>query len=127
MLEIIHQNPVLSFFVGLVPLVAGIWKVMDVLFVKPRDFRIAVLEKNVEEIRKQLQRNEAEGISTQPVLLNKVVDKEVSQKDLSDESEKVEKIIESTSLLNDMDLLYETWKDKNLTDLQRDQFPDEST
>lgn len=35
---------------------------------------------------------------------------------------KFEKIVESTSLLNDMDLFYESWKDKELTELQRDQF-----
>ena len=31
---------------------------MEVLFVKPRDFRISVIEINVEEIRKKLQKTE---------------------------------------------------------------------
>lgn len=126
MLEIIQQNPVISFFAGLIPLVAAVWKVMDVLFVKPRDFRIAVLENNVEEIRKQLQRNEPEGISANPPPSQSVLDLQkewpVSGKAIEEKAEKFEKIVESTSLLNDMDLFYESWKDKELTELQRDQF-----
>lgn len=120
MIEIIQQNPVISFFIALVPIITGIWKVMDMLFVKPRDFRISVLEKNVEEIRKELQKNEI----NQPDI-NQVRDKvstQTAHNVLEEEPDKIEKIIEATSLLNDMDLFYESWKDKKLTDLQRDQF-----
>ena len=49
MTDLILQNPFISFFLLLVSVVGTTWKVFDVLFVKPRDFRIAVLEKNVEE------------------------------------------------------------------------------
>lgn len=56
MFDLIQQNPLTSFIVFLVPVIGAIWKVLDVLFVKPRDFRIAVLEKNVEEMRKEYQR-----------------------------------------------------------------------
>ncbi|MBN7798772.1 hypothetical protein [Parahaliea mediterranea] len=124
MLEIIQQNPVISFFAGLIPLVAGIWKVMDVLFVKPRDFRIAVLENNVEEIRKQLQRSEPERVNANPTHSVSPLpqDQPISGETLEDRADKFEKIVESTSLLNDMDLFYESWKDKDLTELQRDQF-----
>lgn len=124
MLELIQQNPVLSFLVGLVPLVAGIWKVMDVLFVKPRDFRISVLENNVEEIRKQLQKNESERITDNlSVSTSTLTEARTPSRDASKEkADKFEKIVESTYLLNDMDLLYESWKDEELTELQRDQF-----
>ncbi|MDO6746083.1 hypothetical protein [Gilvimarinus sp. 1_MG-2023] len=123
MLEIIQQNPVLSFLVGLIPLVAGIWKVMDVLFVKPRDFRISVLENNVEEIRKELQKNESERVSVNPAsTLTLPRDRAMSGGTSEDKADKFEKIVEATSLLNDMDLFYESWKDKELTELQRDQF-----
>lgn len=122
MLEIIQQNPVISFFAGLIPLVAGIWKVMDVLFVKPRDFRISVLENNVEEIRKQLQKNEPERVAANPSPSAPPQDRTISAEALEEKADKFEKIVESTSLLNDMDLFYESWKDKELTELQRDQF-----
>lgn len=124
MLEIIQQNPVVSFFVGMIPLVAGIWKVMDVLFVKPRDFRISVLENNVEEIRKQLQKNESERVSANPSpsVSAPQQDRTISGEAIEEKADKFEKIVESTSLLNDMDLFYESWKDNKLTDLQRDQF-----
>lgn len=124
MLEIIQQNPVISFFAGLIPLVAGIWKVMDVLFVKPRDFRISVLENNVEEIRKQLQKNEPERVTSNPSpsVSSPPQDRTISGEALDEKADKFEKIVESTSLLNDMDLFYESWKDKELTELQRDQF-----
>ncbi len=121
MLDIIQQNPVVSFFVGLIPLVVGIWKLMDVLFVKPRDFRISVLEKNVEEIRKELQRNEPNRVTDHQGLAEPAKVSMGESIDL-EKDDKVEKIIESTSLLNDMDLFYDSWKDEKLTDLQRDQF-----
>lgn len=124
MLEIIQQNPVISFFAGLIPLIAGIWKIMDVLFVKPRDFRISVLENNVEEIRKQLQKNEPERVSasTVPSVSAPQKDRTISDEALEAKADKFEKFVESTSLLNDMDLFYESWKYKDLTELQRDQF-----
>ena len=128
MFDIIQQNPIISFFIALVPVVAGLWKVMNILFVKPRDFRIAVLEKNVEEIRKELQKQDSHPTQTNsnsdfkgkeaPLI-------EVSEQSIvieNEEPEKFERIMESTSLLNNMDLFYESWKDKNLTELQRDQF-----
>ena len=126
MIEIIQQNPVISFFIALVPLVAGLWKLMDILFVKPRDFRISVLEKNVEEIRKELQKQENHPVNSNPnfdgpeTSLAPVPKQSTTLQ--SEAPEKLEKMMESTTLLNDMDLLYESWKDKKLTDLQRDQF-----
>jgi hypothetical protein len=44
MIELIQQNPVVSFFLMLIPIVGATWKVLDVLFVKPTDFRILVLK-----------------------------------------------------------------------------------
>lgn len=126
MIEIIQQNPVISFFIALVPLVAGLWKVMDILFVKPRDFRISVLEKNVEEIRKELQKQESHPAYSNPNFDGPETSLAPAPKQnstlQSEAAEKLEKMMESTTLLNDMDLFYESWKDKKLTELQRDQF-----
>jgi len=120
MLDLIQQNPIVSFLLFLIPIIGGTWKVFDILFVKPRDFRIAVLEKNVEEIRKELQRYPRdEDVSTSKTatigtLLSDV--NEVCQ------NKTIGTLVQDTTLLNSMTAFYESWKDKSLTDLQRDQF-----
>lgn len=37
-------------------------------------------------------------------------------------AERIEELIEGTTLLNDVSAFYEAWKSKSLTELQRDQF-----
>lgn len=117
MLELIQQNPVISFFLMLVSVVAGTWKVLDILFVKPRDFRISVLEKNVDEIRKELQKKE---VTVMPDA--SAVKPSSSESSQADAIESIEGLVQSSTLLNDIDLFYESWKDKALTELQRDHF-----
>lgn len=120
MTDLILQNPFISFFLLLVSVVGGTWKVLDVLFVMPRDFRIAVLEKNVEEIRKELQRApQSEATSapnTAPTTAVTASAKEVPS------IAQAPRLLETTTLLNNMSAFFESWKDKALTDLQRDQF-----
>lgn len=120
MTDLILQNPLVSFFLLLVPIIGGTWKVFDVLFVKPRDFRIAVLEKNVEEIRKELQRTPQRGATsasnTAPTPAVSAPTKEVPNIVTN------QRLHEATTLLNNMNAFFESWKDKALTDLQRDQF-----
>ena len=118
--ELILQNPLVSFLLFLIPIIGGTWKILDVLFVKPRDFRIAVLEKNVEEIRKELQRSSKSEIpsTANTVSVNTVsLDAKEAPSTASDQS-----LVESTTLLNNMSAFFESWKNKALTDLQRDQF-----
>jgi len=117
MVEAIQQNPIISLLIILVPVIAAVWKIMDVLYVKPRDFRISVLENNIEEIRKKIQQTEITEINA--VVPDNV---EPHATAVTDTLEKLEKIVESTSLLNDIDLFYDSWKDEKFTDLQRDQF-----
>jgi len=117
--DLILQNPFVSFLLFLIPIIGGTWKVLDVLFVKPRDFRIAVLEKSVEEIRKELQR--ASRIDTPPT--TNTVASTVAQ-DVKEVTriESSQTPLGSTTLLNNMDAFVESWEDKALTELQRDQF-----
>lgn len=120
MLELIQQNPLTSFVLFLIPVIGGIWKVLDLLFVKPRDFRIAVLEKNVEEIRKEFQRaprteSTLSAISSSPSA-PPTDEKVKSQKRLFS----VE--TEGASLLNNLIAFYEAWKNTSMTELQRDHF-----
>lgn len=123
MLELIQQNPIISLVVLVVPTIGVAWKVFEVLYVKPRDFRISVLEKNVDELRKEIQRADVlpgqvvSGVSvfpsTAPTKQSPVT---------SVQTEAVKKIVEATSLQNDMSAFCEAWKSKALTELQRDQF-----
>ena len=123
MLELIQQNPLVSLVLLLIPVIGGIWKVFDVLFVKPRDFRIAVLEKNVDELRKEFQRTPTAPPNVFPEATKtpRVVESTPTTTAAA-EAEKIEKLVEGTTLLNDLSAFYEAWKDKSLTDLQRDQF-----
>lgn len=117
--ELILQNPLVSFFLFLIPVVGGTWKVLDVLFVKPRDFRIAVLEKNVEEIRKELQRT---AKSELPPANNATISSATPDTQEIIRVEPSQALLESTTLLNNMEAFIESWEDKALTELQRDQF-----
>lgn len=122
MAELILQNPFITFFLLLVPIIGGTWKVFEVLFVKPRDFRIAVLEKNVEEIRKELQRTPQSNTST-PSTPN-AVPRQAAAANANEVSSAApnSQLVETSTLLNNMNSFFESWKDKALTDLQRDQF-----
>ncbi len=120
MADLILQNPLVSFLLLLVPIIGATWKVFDVLFVKPRDFRIAVLEKNVEEIRKELQRAPKSEVTSVP---NTVPAPAVSAN--AEETPNIApapRLQETTTLLNNMNAFFASWKDKALTELQRDQF-----
>ena len=120
MLELIQQNPIASLIILLIPIVGGTWKVFEVLFVKPRDFRIAVLEKSVDELRKEFQRS-----STTPNVLlptNGAVIGATIPTSETTQTEKIEALMQGTTLLNDLPAFYESWREKSLTELQRDQF-----
>ena len=116
MLELIQQNPLTSLILFLIPIIGATWKVLDVLFVKPRDFRISMLEKNVEEMRKEFQRSSriesAVPIDTgSPQTASAEPRRELIAVDVG-----------GTTLLNDLDQFYAAWKNPSLTELQRDHF-----
>ena len=124
MLELIQQNPLVSLILILVPVVGVSWKVFDALFVKPRDFRIVVLEKNVDELRKEFQRSStapSKGLPEVTETPRALVNPPAAPPEAA-QAEKIEKLILGTTLLNDLSAFYESWKDKSLTELQRDQF-----
>jgi hypothetical protein len=124
MLELIQQNPLVSLILILVPVIAGTWKVFDVLFVKPRDFRIAILEKNVDELRKEFQRLPTAPSNVLPEATEtpRAVASVPTAASEAAQAEKIEKLVEGTTLLNDLSAFYASWRDKSLTELQRDQF-----
>ena len=77
-------------------------------------------KKNVEEIRKELQRTSK---SDTPSTANAVSVNAISLD--TKESPSIESgqgLLESSTLLNNLSAFFESWKNKALTDLQRDQF-----
>lgn len=120
MLDLIQQNPLTSSVIFLVTLIGGIWKVLEVLYVKPRDFRIAVLKKNVEEMRKEFQQTSRTGAamsgSVAPAAAQSMTVPVDGPKQLA------AKEISGTTLLNDMSAFCAAWKDPALTELQREHF-----
>jgi hypothetical protein len=121
MLELIQQNPLVSLVLVLVPVIGGSWKVFDLLFVKPRDFRIAVLETNVDELRKEFQRSSSTPALPEVETPRALVNPPATTSE-APQTEKIEKLTQGTTLLNDLTAFYESWKDKSLAELQRDQF-----
>ena len=120
MFDLIQQNPLTSSVITLVTLIGGIWKVLEVLYVKPRDFRIAVLEKNVEEMRKEYQRSSR----TEADVLGKGVPAAAQSETDSVDSPKKLGVneISGTALLTDLSAFYAAWKNPELTELQREHF-----
>ena len=90
------------------------------LYVKPRDFRIAVLEKNVEEMRKEFQRSSRTTVDVSgkgvPAAAQSVTDSVDSPKQLAVNE------ISGTALLTDLSAFYAAWKNPELTELQREHF-----
>ncbi|MFI8741186.1 hypothetical protein [Stutzerimonas zhaodongensis] len=121
MLEIIQQNPLVSLVLVIIPAIAAAWKIFDALYVKPRDFRISVLEKNLDELKKELQR--PEQIQLTPQRTNNEFKSEPKSPILqADSVQKIEALSQSTTLLNDMVSFCKSWKDPALTELQRSHF-----
>lgn len=122
MLELIQQNPLISLILLLIPSIGVAWKVFEVLYVKPRDFRIAVLEKNVDELRKEFQRAPITSTDVAPRASGTSLGSTTSPPTEESPTETIEELIQGTTLLNDMSAFQEAWKNKSLTELQRDQF-----
>ena len=123
MLDLIQQNPLVSLVLILVPAIGVIWKIFDVLFLKPRDFRIAVLEKNVDDLRKEFQRTPTHPVDVAPAAGETPrADESNRPASREAEAEKIERLVEGTTFLNNLSAFFEAWKDESLTDLQRDQF-----
>lgn len=122
MLELIQQNPLISLILLLIPSIGVAWKVFEVLYIQPRDFRIAILEKNVDELRKEFQRAPITSTDVASRAAGIRLGSTTSPPTEESPSETIEKLIQGTTLLNDMSAFQGAWKNKSLTELQRDQF-----
>jgi hypothetical protein len=119
--KLIQDNLLISLIVIIVPIVAVAWKIMETLFIKPREFRINILEKDLEKLRNEFLRIDKqqgekilpEGKHSKTTIMNKENEPHIK---------KVENQIVSSNYLNTLHELYSGWRDKNLTDLQRKRF-----
>lgn len=120
--KLIQDNLLISLIIIIVPIVAVVWKIMETLFIKPREFRINTLEQDLEKLRNEffrIDKQQGEKIVHEENKPSKtpIVDKEDSSHLI-----KVENQIVSSNYLTTLHELYSGWRDKNLTDLQRKRF-----
>lgn len=122
--KLIQDNLLISLIVIIVPSVAVVWKIMETLFIKPREFRIDTLKQDLDRLRNELlriEKQQGEKIEQEESKQSKtkIIDKEDVPQII-----KVENQILSFKHLNTLQELFSAWKDKNITDLQRKRIED---
>ena len=129
--EVITQNPIISLIIILVPTVAVIWKVMEVLYIKPREFRINSLENHLNELRNEIEKIEKKTSlnETQSKAIN-ITENEVSNpitKDIKEEKEKNVKVnFDENKLYQSLESLFNQWKNEDITKLQKTKIEESS-
>lgn len=122
--KLIQDNLLISLIVIIVPIVAVAWKIMETLFIKPREFRINTLEQDLDKLRIEflrIENQQGEKIEQEESKQSKT--KIVDKKD-APQIIKVENQILSSKHINTLQELYSVWRDKNITDLQRKRIED---
>lgn len=122
--KLIQDNLLISLIAIIVPTVAVAWKIMETLFIKPREFRIDTLKQDLDRLRNEflrIEKQQGEKIEQEESKQskNKIIDKEDVPQII-----KVENQILSFKHLNTLQELFSAWKDKNITDLQRKRIED---
>lgn len=122
--KLIQDNLLISLIVIIVPTVAVAWKIMETLFIKPREFRIDTLKQDLDRLRNEflrIEKQQGEKIEQEESKQSKtkIIDKEDVPQII-----KVENQILSFKHLNTLQELFSAWKDKNITDLQRKRIED---
>ena len=112
------QNPIISLIIVMVPTVAVIWKVMEVLYIKPREFRINALENNVNELQNEIKNIEKKSSSIK-IESEPVVSSENDVKMIQNEDTKTKPIVDESTLYQTLENLFTQWEDDDITDLQK--------
>ena len=122
--ELVLQNPIIGLLLILVPSVGIVWKVLHALYVKPRDFRINSMEKDIDMLRNEILRIERKSNAHESSkVANSADDKLIVTEDNS--STNLESInldvrgVSNGLILDDLQALLDLWNDKELTDLQK--------
>lgn len=122
--ELILQNPITSLLLILVPAVGIVWKVLHALYVKPRDFRINSMEKDIDVLRNEVLRVERKSKIHESSNISKssgdilVTAEDNSSSDL--ESVNLDaRSVSGGLILDNLQALLNLWNEKELTDLQK--------
>lgn|GEM_PF-7002201 len=127
-LDQINQNPVITVFLILVPVVVGTWRVFHSLYVQPRDFKISSLKDDVTQLRDELVRLRKEPQrptpqSEDPKNIQKISEAERPLAEAQPEIEEpISQSISSESPLTSLRVCYKMWSDDNQTKLQKQKF-----
>ncbi|XOB63721.1 hypothetical protein ACMC56_07875 [Campylobacterota bacterium DY0563] len=116
--EMIMQNPIISLIIVLVPTVAVVWKVMEVLYIKPREFRINALENNVNELQNEIKNIEKKSSSIE-IESEHIVSSETEVKIIKKEDNKTKPIIDEATLYQTLENLFNQWNNDDITELQK--------
>lgn len=121
--ELILENPIISLFTVLIPVVAVTWKLLHALYVKPRDFKISSMQSDISALKDEVMKIEK---SSNPTLVqgktNKNIDNETHNKESLSLSEV--SVVPTEIILNSLEHLIESWKEETLTDLQKSHLED---
>lgn len=128
--ETITQNPIISLIVILVPIIAVIWKTMETLYIKPREFRINTLENNINELKSEIlkiEKKQSVITKEQEVITNETFKDVVSlSNENKEEVEKTKVILNENVLYQTLENLFNQWKNEDITELQRKKIEENS-
>ena len=131
MLDLITQNPVVSFLLALVPVTAAVWKVLHELYVKPRDFRIDSLKDEMARLNHELDHLNQSSPPPLPTTTPRSVSSEVALSAtpvVANAVLSVPPIVDGSnpnvqqSPLSSLKDCYEKWRDPSRTELQKQRF-----
>jgi hypothetical protein len=117
MIDAITNHPLIALSIIAVPAVAVMWKLLQELFVRPRDFRIRTMEKDIEALRNELLRlKKTPASEAPPTVSGALAGSESEAKNALHAS------FESAGPLQSLESLYRSWRNNDLTDLQKKKF-----
>jgi len=125
--ELILQNPIISFLSITIPTAVIVWKIIYALYVKPRDFRISTMEKDIDALRNEMLKVEKSDRNAEEKTKKETTNKQKQSEVANNSHEESIRsglelpIISNTSdlVLNDLQELLNLWNKEGLTDLQK--------
>ena len=128
--ETITQNPIISLIIIFVPIVAIIWKTMETLYIKPREFRINTLEDNIDELKNvilKIEKKQSIIVKEQEIVTTEIDKDAIIPPNLSGEKVKKSKLFLNENILyQTLENLFNQWKNEDITELQRKKIEENS-
>jgi hypothetical protein len=119
--ELILANPIISLILVVVPTAGVVWKVLHALYVKPRDFRINTMEKDIYVLRNEILKIEKrQHTPSDNIGIVKTSESEISPTKDTEEAKSANiSDLSGELVLNDLQDLLDIWNDEELSDLQK--------